>query len=104
VTIWGSDEDEFLPLGLTISVLGCGVGTLRRFLLRRFGGFEREARLIAQLIISSRLVREIWVAWGPQDNTWWCRRGVGSITASAEFSSTPTTGYTVSPRLWAAPT
>jgi hypothetical protein len=37
----GSDEDDdvFLP-GLTSPAAGCGVGALvRRFLLKRFGGF-----------------------------------------------------------------
>ena len=92
-------------LGLATPTLGCGVGALvRQFLLKRFSGFVREARLIAQLKISSRLMWEVRVARGPQNYSWWSRGRVGSKAASAEFSSTPTTGDAVGPRLWAAPT
>jgi hypothetical protein len=60
--------------------------------------------LIAQLKISSRLIGEVSVARGPQDYSWWSRGSVWSIAASAEFSSTPTVGNVVCPRLWAVPT
>ena len=49
-TMRGSDDDDVFLLGLASPAAGCGVGAMVRwFLLKRFGGFRREARLIAQL-------------------------------------------------------
>jgi hypothetical protein len=104
-TMRGSDEDDVFLLGLASPAAGCGVGALaRQFLLKQFGGFGREARLIAQLKISSRLIQEVRIARGPQGDSWWGRWSVRAIATSADFSSTPTAGDAVAPRLWTFPT
>ena len=91
--IIGSD-DEVSLLGLATPAAGWGVATLvRRVLLRRgWLLLGREARLIAQSMTFSRLMRKEGGARVPQDNAWWSWGSVGSVAASAEFSSTPTMG------------
>ena len=86
-------EDEVSLLGLAMPAMGCGVATLvQQVLLRQGWLLWWEARLIAQSIMFSRLMREEGGMRVPQDNAWWSWGSVGSITTSAEFYSTPAMG------------